>query len=556
MSQASYFIPASAIFQKKSSSGYKKMISNLKYKKSLDKCPQKKVDGSVYPDTGEKFVQVPSEARKLVSAQRISIKKAKQNDIVRERLRLRALGLDQLYKVKLPALGKALLSKAQIIVKSAQKLGLKDIVHVLKSDPDFSGIVDIIGSVDIEEIVKALQAIFPKETTTKLRKFVQTVDEEKRKQSSDDAYSVDMSDFESVEGDTHSFDPELEESNFEDENYEIIESSEPEVRKFSIGSLEEMTVPELIQIATDPEATPELTDEQFEYVKERIRVQNEQKIVTTQLNKDSKRIETMFNRLNTFIQKHPEHGEMLMKLINKNMVLDKDVELKRRLTLDARRINAIEFIKSEVRNINRDINKLNAEIRNAEAFIKTSGQKKVGGSLNNQMRNNAYKLTKNMMFGELKLDPSAFARLRLKGSKNGQVVINEPTSIELVDLITKRFNPKIKHDTNTLLQFKKLVLLSNLPVHVRSGKYQLFNKAIKIKPRSSSGRSVRGGNCIIINEKPLALIKKLSTICAEIQAGNDNPRLVNQGSGICDYLLKNRVINKKEHKALMNNIIM
>ena len=81
----------------------------------------------------------------------------------------------------------------------------------------------------------------------------------------------------------------------------------------------------------------------------------------------------------------------------------------------------------------------------------------------------------------------------------------------LVDLLTKRFNPKKQYSSRAIQIFNDLNRLSGMPEHRSSGKSKL---------------TVNGGG--IYHTSPEELMKRLTLLTGTRRAGNNNIQLQNE----------------------------
>ena len=77
----------------------------------------------------------------------------------------------------------------------------------------------------------------------------------------------------------------------------------------------------------------------------------------------------------------------------------------------------------------------------------------------------------------------------------------------LIDLLTKRFNPKRKYSINAVRVFNDLNLLSNLPKH------------------KSSEKSKMVGSGVVVYQDPKQLADRMKISIGSMAAGNNSPRL-------------------------------
>lgn len=115
------------------------------------------------------------------------------------------------------------------------------------------------------------------------------------------------------------------------------------------------------------------------------------------------------------------------------------------------------------------ITRLN-HVKVAPSYIKT-GQ---GIRKYNQPRRNAYKINENQYGGLMINVPRLMNEMVIEAHKNGKNIYENTVDKSLIDLITKRFNPKKKYSNKALQVFNDLNLLSGIKPHRSSGKSRLM----------------------------------------------------------------------------------
>lgn len=135
-------------------------------------------------------------------------------------------------------------------------------------------------------------------------------------------------------------------------------------------------------------------------------------------------------------------------------------------------------------------------------------------------------------FGNLTIDRNELDLGRLKASKNGTIVINEPADRSLYNLLTKRYSKKHKYSCTALKTFKKLMELAD------------------IGSKQSAAAAV--GGAIYYND-PNDLVDRLQLLVASQEAGNTGVN--NDISDIIDELLKKAYISKDVAIKLYNNLL-
>ena len=125
----------------------------------------------------------------------------------------------------------------------------------------------------------------------------------------------------------------------------------------------------------------------------------------------------------------------------------------------------------------------------------------------------------------------------------GAVVFERQGDKGIVDLLTKRFNPKGNYSQKALQIFNDLSKLANIPFHKSSGKSKLLTGDSNLK----GGARGAGPSTILSSFKDLK--DRLILLTGNISAGNSNIQLRNEVIEILDHLLKKNKISKKQYNA-------
>ena len=95
-----------------------------------------------------------------------------------------------------------------------------------------------------------------------------------------------------------------------------------------------------------------------------------------------------------------------------------------------------------------------------------------------QPKRNAYKIA-DLSYGNLSVDVTKLKNeMKLNVRRGGKIVYQADVDKSLVDLLTKRFNPKRSYSLNAVKIFNDLNLLANLPRHPSSGKSKLIGSGV------------------------------------------------------------------------------
>ena len=157
-----------------------------------------------------------------------------------------------------------------------------------------------------------------------------------------------------------------------------------------------------------------------------------------------------------------------------------------------------------------------------------------------QPKRHAYKITGGQ-YGGLFIDvPKLMNKLKIDAYLGGKLIYQADGDKSLVDLLTKRCNPKTKYSHNAVKIFNDLNMLSNLPPHRSSGKSQMIGF----------------GSNIMYYNRPTELFDRMKLIVGSIAAGNNSPVLRNDLSQISDELLKIGAIDKTMHERIYKKYLV
>ena len=137
-----------------------------------------------------------------------------------------------------------------------------------------------------------------------------------------------------------------------------------------------------------------------------------------------------------------------------------------------------------------------------------------------QPKRNAYKI-QDGSYGGLVIDlPRLFNEMKLNVFRGGKLLYSADADKSLINLITKRFNPKTKYSINAVRIFNDLNTLANLPKHRSSGKTRMV------------------GSSVTYYNDPNQLADRMKVLIGSIAAGNNSPLNINDLSQINDEFLR------------------
>ena len=159
------------------------------------------------------------------------------------------------------------------------------------------------------------------------------------------------------------------------------------------------------------------------------------------------------------------------------------------------------------------------------------GLKTVGsGGRYKQPKRQAYKI-QDGGYGGLAIDlPRLFNEMKLKVFRGGKLLYEADADKSLINLLTKRYNPKTKYSINAVRIFNDLNTLSNMPKH------------------RSSGKSRMVGSSVTYYNNANELADRMKILIGSIVAGNNSPLIRNDLSQINDELLRINAIDRSLHE--------
>ena len=154
-----------------------------------------------------------------------------------------------------------------------------------------------------------------------------------------------------------------------------------------------------------------------------------------------------------------------------------------------------------------------------------------------QPKRNAYKIS-DSSYGNLSVDvPRLMNEMKLNVFREGKLIYHADADKSLVDLLTKRFNPRSSYSLNAVKIFNDLNLLANLPRHPSSGKSKLL------------------GSGVVYYNDPNELAERMKILVGSMAAGNNSPVIKNDLAMINDEFLKIGAIDKQIHEKFYKKYI-
>ena len=154
-----------------------------------------------------------------------------------------------------------------------------------------------------------------------------------------------------------------------------------------------------------------------------------------------------------------------------------------------------------------------------------------------QPKRNAYKI-QDGQYGGLVIDlPRLLNEMKLNVFRGGKLLYSADADKSLINLITKRFNPKTKYSINAVRIFNDLNTLANMPKHRSSGKTRMV------------------GSSVTYYNDPNQLADRMKILIGSIAAGNNSPLSINDLSQINDEVLRIGAIDQSLHEKFFQKYL-
>ena len=177
-----------------------------------------------------------------------------------------------------------------------------------------------------------------------------------------------------------------------------------------------------------------------------------------------------------------------------------------------------------------------ATVKDVLTFQKYYFTPKKGKGLK-QPKRNAYKIQDGQYCG-LAIDlPRLFNEMKLNVYRGGKLLYSADADKSLINLITKRFNPKTKYSINAVRIFNDLNTLANMPNHRSSGKTRMV------------------GSSVTYYNDPNQLADRMKILVGSIAAGNNSPLIRNDLAQINDELLRIGAIDQSMHEKFFKKYL-
>jgi len=184
------------------------------------------------------------------------------------------------------------------------------------------------------------------------------------------------------------------------------------------------------------------------------------------------------------------------------------------------------------------------------------GQTAMGEGIK-RMKWNPLKLDERGGLGEISVSlPDLLERMELivKRKVGGKVMLKRKgVPIDLIRLLTRRYNPSLKYTDEAKGLYKKIIGLSKIPLgQSYSQKENLLGSGVKIQQPTPQLSTIQKA---IANAEPDRIMDKMLTDLGTFRNGNRSKMLINDLSLESDFLLERGLIGKEEHE-LVHKLIM
>ena len=151
--------------------------------------------------------------------------------------------------------------------------------------------------------------------------------------------------------------------------------------------------------------------------------------------------------------------------------------------------------------------------------------------------------------GEIEISlPHLLERMELvvKKRNGGKVMMRKKgVPIDLVRLLTRRFNPKVNYTDEAKDIYKKIITMSKVPLgQTHSGKENIMGTGLKVPQNVSTIDKA------VANADPDRVLRSFMTDLGTFRNGNRGKVLKNNISEKADFLLEHDIIDKDEHKMI------
>ena len=184
--------------------------------------------------------------------------------------------------------------------------------------------------------------------------------------------------------------------------------------------------------------------------------------------------------------------------------------------------------------LDRDLAKLKECKKILDATMSTDLSEIIGNGFGHQGKRNAYKLSKGGSFVHVYIDPAKLRMNRLSvKDMAGNSVMDNVVDSSLIDLLTKRYNPKVEYTSEAKYIFKDLTRFSGLKKSRGSGKQKLL-----------------GGTVTLIPDTPKDILTRLTLLLGTRRASNNSLDTTNEIIQLIDIAAAKNLITSQDKKRL------
>ena len=186
--------------------------------------------------------------------------------------------------------------------------------------------------------------------------------------------------------------------------------------------------------------------------------------------------------------------------------------------------------------LDEDLATLKKYKKTLDATMSTDLSEIIGNGIKGfQRKRNAYKLSKGGSFGHVYIDPANLRMNRLSvKDKAGNSLIDNVVDNSLIDLLTKRYNPKVEYTPEAKDIFKDLTRFSGFKKSKRSGKQKLLG----------------GSTVTLVPDTPKYILARLTLLLGTRRAGNNSLDIRNEIVQLIDIAYSKKIITNEEKGRL------
>jgi hypothetical protein len=177
-----------------------------------------------------------------------------------------------------------------------------------------------------------------------------------------------------------------------------------------------------------------------------------------------------------------------------------------------------------------------------------------GNGLKKKSTHRALTMSKGGKFGALQFDMVRFRQMHLHAKKGRKIVAEGALSMDLHDLLTKRYNPRRNYSSDSIEAYRKIAKLAGISplMSKQNNKAKILQGRINAKPKQSGSGS---GTKYVYYDDPKDLLERLHVIVGSIDAGNNSNQLKQEASQLLDLLKNKKVISEAQYVSILESIM-